>query len=181
MKAAALLNLPVQTGRLRVVDLHSVDAEVVLSRDRILGVDERQRDERPAVFLPRRQHRQLIEPRWSIDNLRYRRAARVRRSEFKEVERHGAILPQFARTRRQYRLRDVHHLAHQRFRLRTECKIQTPISTEHVRNDGISASLHPLEQQRGTAFGDHTPMNLRKLEIRIDLSFDSDDFVFSGE
>src|SRR6185503_1836198 len=72
MKAAAFLNLPVQPGRVRIVDLDAIDAEIVFLRDRVFSVDQRQRDEWSTVFLPRRQHGQLIESSWTIDDLRDR-------------------------------------------------------------------------------------------------------------
>src|SRR5262249_40902283 len=59
MKAAAFLNLPVQSGRMRIVDLHPVNAEIVLFSYRMLGVDQRQSDEWTTIFLPGRQYRQL--------------------------------------------------------------------------------------------------------------------------
>src|SRR6185295_1810327 len=42
MKASAFLNLPVQAGSVRVVDLDAINAEVVFLRDRVLSVDQRQ-------------------------------------------------------------------------------------------------------------------------------------------
>jgi hypothetical protein len=38
-----------------------------------------------------------------------------------------------------------------------------------------------FEQQCGSTFADHTSMDLSQLEVWINLSFDGDDFVFSGE
>jgi hypothetical protein len=69
MKAAAFLNLPMQARRARVVNLHAVHAKVVLLRFRVFSVNQRQRKERAAVFLPGRQHRQSIEMRLEIDYL----------------------------------------------------------------------------------------------------------------
>lgn len=55
VEAAALVDLEVHARRGRVVDLHAVHAEVGLPRRGVLGVDERQREERPAVAVPRRE------------------------------------------------------------------------------------------------------------------------------
>ena len=76
MKATAFLNLPVQAGCLRVVNLHAIDAEVVLLRDWMFGVNQRKRDEWPAVFVPRREHGKLIEMRRRINDISDRRAWR---------------------------------------------------------------------------------------------------------
>ena len=54
-----LLPLPVHPRRLPVVHLHAVHAHVALARLRIARDDTRQRNERPAVLRPCRQHRQL--------------------------------------------------------------------------------------------------------------------------
>ncbi len=81
VKAAALVYLPVHAGRLRVEALHAVHAEVVLARRGVLGVDERQREERPAVLLPRRQHGQFVEPRRPFDDFGDGRAAHLLRAE----------------------------------------------------------------------------------------------------
>ena len=41
--------------------------------------------------------------------------------------------------------------------------------------------LHALKQQRRPTLGNHAAMDLGKLEVWINLGFDGDDFVFSGE
>ena len=48
-----------QARGFRRINLHAIDAEVVLSGDWMLSVNERQSDEWPAVFLPGRQHGQI--------------------------------------------------------------------------------------------------------------------------
>ena len=91
------------------------------------------------------------------------------------------MFPEFGWFGRQDRLGDVNHLAHERFRLWTEREIDAPLCSEQVRNDGITTPLHPREQQRRPAFADDATMNLRQLEVGIDLGVNGDDFVFSGE
>src|SRR4030095_3244054 len=60
---AALADLPVHAGRLRVVDVHAVDAEVARVRLRVLGEHETERDEAPAVAGPQLEDRQRPEGR----------------------------------------------------------------------------------------------------------------------
>src|ERR1044072_7445185 len=91
------------------------------------------------------------------------------------------MLPQLAKLRRQDRLRDVDHLAHERFRLWTKGEIDASLRAEQVRDDGVTAALHALEQQRRSTLSDYASMNLRELEVWIDLGLDSGDFVFSLE
>jgi hypothetical protein len=89
------------------------------------------------------------------------------------------MLPQLAKLRRQDRLRNVDHLAHEGFGLWTKSEIDASLRAEQIRHDGITAALHALEQQRRSALSDHASMDLGELEIWIDLGFDSGDFVFS--
>src|SRR6185503_19143834 len=91
------------------------------------------------------------------------------------------MLPELAELWRQNRLRDMNHLAHKVFRLWTKREINASLRAEHVRDDRKPAALHAFEQQRRTALGDYAPVDLRQLEVWIDLGFDSDDFVFSVE
>ena len=57
MKAAAFLDLPMQAGSFPVVNLHAINAQVVFPGKRILGIDQRQRHEGAAVFVPCRKDR----------------------------------------------------------------------------------------------------------------------------
>src|SRR6185369_3681008 len=127
VKATALLDLPVQSRGMGVVDLHSVDAKVVLPGDRVLSVDQRQSDKRTAVLLPRGEHGELVKSCRAIDNLCYRSARCVSGAEFKKITCDGTVLPELGNVRRQDRLRDVHHFSHERFRLRTKRDIDTPL------------------------------------------------------
>src|SRR5258705_665038 len=52
MEAAALLNLPMQSRRPFVIDLHTVNTKIVLFGGRIFGVNKRKGDKRPAILLP---------------------------------------------------------------------------------------------------------------------------------
>ena len=59
--AAPLADLPVHAGGARVVHLHAVHPEVMTWTIGMRGVDQRESDERPAVFRPARDHGQLVE------------------------------------------------------------------------------------------------------------------------
>ena len=53
MKAAAFLNLPVKSGVISIVDLNSINAQVVLLCYWMLGVNKWKSDEWSTIFLPR--------------------------------------------------------------------------------------------------------------------------------
>src|SRR5262245_39972917 len=100
MKPAAFLNLPMQTCGRRVINLHAIDAEVVLLRGRMFGVNERQRDEWSTVFLPGGNHRQLLQICGTIDYRRHWRARCVARTETKKLAPKFSVLPELTRLRR---------------------------------------------------------------------------------
>src|SRR6185369_8625569 len=95
MKAAAFLNLPVQPGRVRIVNLHAIDPEVVFPGDWMFGVDEWQRYERAAIFLPGREDRELFELHLLLDNFRNRRPRHVASSQLEKIAHQAAMLPKF--------------------------------------------------------------------------------------
>ena len=61
MKPAALADLPMHSGRRRVITLHPVDAEIVFAVDGTFGINKRQRNEMPAVLMPELQQRKFLE------------------------------------------------------------------------------------------------------------------------
>src|SRR2546425_4390445 len=85
MKAAALLNLPMQPRGPRIVDLHPVNPQIMFLCDWVFRIDQRERDEWPAVFMPSRKHRQLIESHRWFDDLRHRPTRSIARAEFEKV------------------------------------------------------------------------------------------------
>src|SRR5215212_161183 len=91
------------------------------------------------------------------------------------------MFPEFRSVRRQDRLRNLDHLPNQRFRLGPKGEINSALRTEHVGHNRITASLHPREQQRRPTFANYTAMDLGYFEVWVNLGFNGDDFVFSGE
>src|SRR5437660_766843 len=110
MKAAAFVNLKVHSCCMRVVKLHTIHAQIVFARSRVLCVNERECEERSAVLLPCRQHGKFTEPRRFVHDLRDRRAARVTCSEFQSFKCEETMLPELCGARRQKRLGNLHKL-----------------------------------------------------------------------
>jgi len=75
----------------------------------------------------------------------------------------------------------VNEIANKRFRLGTKSAFNTPLRAEKVGNNRIAASLHPLEQQRGSSLVYDTPVNLGHFKIGIYFGFDGNDVVLSVE
>ena len=97
-----------QPGGLSVVNLHAINAEVVFLSERIFGVDQRQRDEGPAVFLPRREHGQFIQASRPIDDFRYRPARNSSRAEFEKVAHQRTMFPKLRAIGRQKSFGDAY-------------------------------------------------------------------------
>src|ERR1051326_409522 len=91
------------------------------------------------------------------------------------------MIPEVGRFRRQDRSGNLNQVAQQFLRLWTKSKIDATLSAEQIGDNRIATSLHALKQQRRSTFAYDATMDLCKLEVRINLGFDSDDFVFSVE
>jgi hypothetical protein len=146
VKAAAFVYLPVQTGCAGVITLDAVHPKIVLAGLRMLRVNERQRDKRPAVFLPGGKNRQLVKARRSIHDLCDGRARGIARSQSQSFKRERTVLPERGGTWRQERFRDVHDFTHQRFRLRPESQLNAALRAKEIRHDRIAAALDVLEE-----------------------------------
>jgi hypothetical protein len=181
MKAAALVNLPVYAGRLGVMPLYAIHAEVVFAVRRMFRIDKRAGEKRAAVFLPRRQNRQLVEPCGFVADFRHGRTPHISRSEFQRFKRKSALVPQLFRARRHERLDDADRIAHELFGFRSKREFDASRRAEHIRHDRIRAALHALEKQRGSATGDDAAVNFGEFEVRINFRFDFYDFVFASQ
>ena len=170
MKAAAFLNLPMQTRVPGVVNLHAIDAEVVLLRNWIFCVDQRQCNEWSAVFLPRRQHRELIQTRGLLDHFDNWSARNSSRAELQKIPHQRSMFPQFRSIWGQERFGNADHLFDELLGLWAKSKINPLRSAKQIRNDRKAASLHSLKQQRRAALFNNAAMDFSKLEIRIDFS-----------
>src|SRR5215216_3831374 len=97
MKAAALADLPMHPGRRRVVTLHPVDTQIMFSVYGAFGVDERERIEVPAIFVPelKKRYRFEIDPR--LTGLQHRSVSYVLRSELQGGERYVPKAPKLFR------------------------------------------------------------------------------------
>src|ERR1051326_6184385 len=91
------------------------------------------------------------------------------------------MTPELGGVGRQYQLNKLNPNAHQLLRLCNKSKIDATLSAEQVCNDRIPASLHAFKQQRRSTFANHATVDLGELEVRINLGFDGNDFVFSVE
>src|SRR5207237_6452200 len=94
MKAATFLNLPMQPRGPRIVDLHPVNPQIMFLCDWVFRIDQRERDEWPAVFVPSRKHRQLIESHRWFDDLRHRSTRSIARAKFEEIAHQRAMFPE---------------------------------------------------------------------------------------
>src|SRR2546430_2621698 len=181
MKAATFLNLPVQPGRPRIVDLHPVNPQIMFLCDWVLGIDQRERDEWAAVLMPGSEHGQLVESHRWFDDFIHRTPRNVARTQFEKISHQRTMSPKFRPVRTQQRLSDAHQFLNERFRLRPKGEFDPFLCSKQIRDDWKATSLHLLEQQRRAAALDYAPMDLGDFEVRIDFGVDCDEIVFATQ
>jgi hypothetical protein len=91
------------------------------------------------------------------------------------------LLPQFSSARWQECFGKPDKVAHQGLWLWAKRQLNAASSAKQIRNDGILASLYPLEKQRRSLSLDNTAVNLCGFEVWINFSFDCDEVFFAGE
>ena len=111
VEPAALADLPVHAGGVRAVDLHAVEAEVVPLALRVLGVDQGQGQERPAVLGPARDDRKLLQAHVPRHDLADGAGRPPRRADAQELADEVALLPHHPEVRRGGPLRELGHPA----------------------------------------------------------------------
>jgi hypothetical protein len=70
-------------------------------------------------------------------------------------------------------------LAHHCFRFGAKGALDAPLSAEQIGDNRITASLHSLEQERGSSAGYDPPVNFGHFQIGIYFDIDGNDIVFS--
>ena len=173
VESASLADLPVHAGRPGIVHLQPVHAEVVPGARRVLGVDERQRDERPAVLGPAGKGRQPVEPDVAGDNLGYRPPGPRSRADAEQRAGHVARAPQFRGRRREQRLGQLHQPPDELQRARAEGELRPARGTEQVGDERKRRTGDVREEQRRAAGGDDPAVDLRRFERGIDGNLDN--------
>ena len=101
MKAAALSDLPVNTGRGLVVPLDPVHTEIVLAVNGAFGINERQCDKMSAVLMPKLQQRKPLQIDLRLSRFEHRCISRPLRTKFCGRNGKVAVLPKFSEFWRQ--------------------------------------------------------------------------------
>jgi hypothetical protein len=177
MEPAALADLPVHAGRLRIEHVHAVDAEVARARVHVLGEHERKRDETSAVLRPEPEDRQRVEIRAERAGLRRRFVAhelgpvvQALRARGEHAPERAAPLPQIAEALRRQRVEDLLDLGADRARGAAERPLDAARGREHVHRERKLRAAHVLEQQCG-AFGLRgAARDLRDFAVRVHLA-----------
>ena len=146
VKAAALANLPVHAGRVLVVHLHAIHAEVMTRLLGMLGVDKWERDKRAAVIGPTGDDRQLIEAHVRRDHFSNGAGRQAFRADLEQVEANVARAPQLGGRWRQHRFRQVDDALDEVQRPLAERQLRTPGRAEQVGHQRESRALDVGEQ-----------------------------------
>jgi hypothetical protein len=181
VEAAALADLHVQAGLVVAEALDAVHAEVAAEPLGMLGVDERQRDERAAVLAPGAQQRQPRQPRRRVVVLQQRCASHVLPADLEQRTEQLALLPQSAEGRRQQRVRQRGEPLHEALGPRPERELHAARRAEQVGDDRPRRALDAPEEQRRAAGRDHAAVHFGGFEVRIDLGVDLDELVFTPQ
>ena len=153
VEPAALADLPVHPRGARIVDLHAVDAEVARARLRVLGEDEPERDEAPAVAGPELKVRERGEVRARRHLLRGA-AAHPLGPHREHAGSAPAQAPQVAERARREGVQHLLQLRAHRGRRAPERQLDPTPRSEHVDREREFRAAHVLEQQR-RAIGAH--------------------------
>ena len=89
--AVKAMKKTVQTGAAVIVPLQAVHSEVVHSAARMLGIDQRKRNEGTSVFLPGGKQRQQAKLRRHLVNVLHRRAAGTAGPHLKQIKKNSAL------------------------------------------------------------------------------------------
>jgi hypothetical protein len=144
-------------------------------------VHERQRDEWAAVFRPAGDDWQPIEAHIRRHMLGHRTAAHATRADFQQLDADVSRGPQLSRRRRQQRFGELHDTSDEPQRPFAERELGATCGPEQIGDQSERRALHVGEEQRRSAGGDHTPMDLGNFEVGIDGSVHRNDIVVTAE
>ncbi len=145
-----------------------VHRQVVAVSVRLLGVDERQRHERPAVVGPAGERRQQVEPGLAGDHLGDRPHPLPLEADLEQIGGDIARAPELPDVGREQRLRQIHQPADEFERPLAEGQGSAAPGAEQVGDQREGLAGHVGEEQRRALGGDHPAMDLGHLEMGID-------------
>jgi hypothetical protein len=181
MKAAAFLNLPVQSGRVRIVNLHAIDAEVVLLRDWMFGVDKGQGNEWAHIFLPGREDWKLSELHLLLHNFGNRGPRYFARSQLQKIPHQPAMLPKFRSIWREQRFSYVDYLFDEFFRLAPKSQVNSFGVPNRLVTTGKRLPFTRLKSSAGPPLSITRRWISASFQIGIDFGIDCDDIFFAGK
>ena len=158
-----------------------VHRQVVAVPAGMLGIDERQRHEWPAVVGPAGQRRQQIEPRLARDHLGDRAHPLPLQADLEQGGGDVARAPELAGVGRQQRLGEIHQPADQFERPLAEGQGGPAPGAEQVRDQREGLARHVGEEQRRPLGGDHPAMDLGHLQMRVDRRGDGGEIAIGPQ
>ena len=155
--------------------------EVVTRTFRMLRVDQRQRDERPAVLRPAGQHRQAIEPHIRRHHIGDRPARAARGADAEGLAADVARGPQLRGRGRQQGFGEVDEAFDQALRARAERELGAARGAEQIGHERERRALDVREQQRGPARRNHPAVDFGDFEIGVDGRVDRDEVAIAAQ
>jgi hypothetical protein len=166
----------------RIVHLEAVHAEVgAAGRVGVLGVDERQGDERPAVLRPAGERGQAVEADVARHHLGHRPAPAPGQPDAQRLEADVAGGPELAGGRRHQRLGQVDEPLDEAARSAAESDLGPARGAEEVGGEREVGAAHLREEERRAPGGDHATVDLSGLEVRVDIGLDDGEVAVAAE
>ena len=109
MKAAALVDLPVDAGGGVIKTLNTIHAEVVAAAVRMFGIHQRKGDKGPSVRVPGGQDGQIGQAAWFLAGFQNRSVTDVFHADFQALGQEWSCLPQGAEGWRHHMLNHIDH------------------------------------------------------------------------
>ena len=163
------------------MDLQAINTEVVAASVGMLGEDERQGDERPAVLRPGGHRREPVQPHLVGDDVGHRAAAHAADTDPEQLGREVPCAPQRRRSRRQRRLDQLDQPADQPLWPLAKCQLSAARGPEQVGDERKVGVADVREEQRRPPRGHDPAMDLGGLECRGHRRGDLDKVTIASE
>ncbi len=139
---------------------------------RVLCVHQRQGQKRATVLGPGRQSREPVEPHIALDDFHHGSRPAVRQPDAQCLPDDTSRSPDCAERRRQLLANKLRQALYEGIRTVAEGELCAPSGPEQVHGQGQVGPSHPPQQQGRSPTGNNAPVDLSRLEMRIDLDVD---------
>ena len=175
VEPAALADLHVHAKRIVGEDLSAIHAQVRAMRGRVTRVHQRQRDKAAAIARPSFQRGQLRQHR-RRHHFGDGAARALLEADLGQGTEEITLCPQLAQSRRQQLFRQLGSARDDRLRPRAKGHLDALARAEQVGHERKARTFDLVEDEHRPISSDDTPVNLRHLQVAINLAVHIDNF-----